>query len=506
MRDQSHRSAPAGATHECGTPPDRRRRKALHAVLVALVVGCLAQSLAAQSDVSTLQFSSAGWTWIPTTNARTVTSFVGLRSSSSLGDNITAVWLKRLPDGTWQSWAWREPNQPGALSTIKGVLQLPDSSDVRWPVAPGQSAPAPEPLRKGLLDSDPLLTIVESVLNPRELVTFLEAGGWRAAWIDIWDQPCTDVAVLDSWAAAVETAGQIAAQPGGISTEELSAFQTTVAEPCPCETCVPVLRSFGQVLVVTAGDPGALLAEGRFQTGSEYTIAPERIAIGPGQIMVDGLLYNNGSAPAVLQMGNGVQVSLPGGSLAAVVNTYSGCKNRCMRILPVISPTLAWATMCIDARCFCKCWAESQPQPPTWLGTLPNCPCQLSFDPSGEPMNPDPEHWYDPESGSQTYHPGSATCMRSVPAVDGGPGQQCCYDASGALITVGGSAGTPDMIAPDGWWDAWTHWKEDVEPFNYCKSAGLLDCYLHHRPPNNGNGCACNPPGHPHFNQPPQCP
>ncbi len=506
MRDQFLRSTQAEATHVSCTRPDRRWSKVLQAVLLPLVVGCLAQSLAAQSNVSALQFSSAGWTWIPTTHTGAVTSFVGLRSSSSLGDNITAIWITRLPDGTWQSWAWREPNQPGALSAIKAALQLSDSTDVRWPVAPGGAASAPEPNRKGLLESDSLLTIVDSVANPRELVTFLEAAGWRAAWIDIWDQPCTDGTVLDSWTAAVESAGQIAAQPGGISAEELPSFHNTVAEPCPCETCVPVLRSFGQVLVVTSGDQGTLLAEGRFQSGSEYTVVSARTEIWPGQVMIDGLLHNIGSAPALLQLGNGVQVNLPGGSLAAVVNTFSGCKNRCTRFLPVISPTLARATMCIDVRCFCTCWAASQPQPSTWLAALPNCPCQLLVDARGHPANPDPEHWYDPESGSQTYHPGSTTCIRSVPAVNGGPGQQCCYDASGTLITVGGSAGTPDIVAPDGWWDAWTHWEEDIQPFNYCKLAGLLECYLHHRPPNNGNGCACNPPEHPHCGQPPQCP
>jgi hypothetical protein len=36
--------------------------------------------------------------------------------------------------------------------------------------------------------------------------------------------------------------------------------------------------------------------------------------------------------------------------------------------------------------------------------------------------------------------------------------------------------------------------------------AALLDCYLHHRPPNGGIGCACNPSGHPHCAEAPKCP
>ena len=96
--------------------------------------------------------------------------------------------------------------------------------------------------------------------------------------------------------------------------------------------------------------------------------------------------------------------------------------------------------------------------------------------------------------------------LRSVPPDDGDPGQQCCYDAAGNLITAGNGAGTPDIVAPYGPWDAWHHYEEDVAPWNWCVAAGLLDCYLNQRPPNNGNNCLCNPPGHAHCTNPPQCP
>ena len=52
-------------------------------------------------------------------------------------------------------------------------------------------------------------------------------------------------------------------------------------------------------------------------------------------------------------------------------------------------------------------------------------------------------------------------------------------------------------------WDIWSHSDEDVESWHYCSKAGMLDCYLFHRPPNNGNDCACNPTSHPHCTTPP---
>ena len=40
-------------------------------------------------------------------------------------------------------------------------------------------------------------------------------------------------------------------------------------------------------------------------------------------------------------------------------------------------------------------------------------------------------------------------------------------------------------------------WKDEA------LKAGMLDCYLHHRPPNNASNCSCNPPEHVHCTDPP---
>jgi hypothetical protein len=132
-----------------------------------------------------------------------------------------------------------------------------------------------------------------------------------------------------------------------------------------------------------------------------------------------------------------------------------------------------------------------------WLKGLPNCPCRISFFgywTPGPPAtwqqgyeNPDPDQWEDPSTKHiKGYHDGAAVCMRSTP-VASGAGQQCCYTATGQLITGGSAAGTPDMVSPGK--SVIRHWWKDVRPFNWCKKAGLISEYLKGWPPNNGNNC-----------------
>jgi RHS repeat-associated protein len=146
----------------------------------------------------------------------------------------------------------------------------------------------------------------------------------------------------------------------------------------------------------------------------------------------------------------------------------------------------------------CACWVRSQQNQGTgWLAKLPACPCSVGK----PPKNPNPSIWHDPEGASPHYHPGATTCIRSYPVayfpdplgLACQPGQQCCYDASGSLITHGAGAGTPDKAAPQGPYGISLctagHYAEDVMPFGYCP----LDTYLKYRPPNNGNNCSQNP-------------
>lgn len=79
-----------------------------------------------------------------------------------------------------------------------------------------------------------------------------------------------------------------------------------------------------------------------------------------------------------------------------------------------------------------------------WYSELPDCPCE---NPDRKGVKTD-DDWA--SEGTSHAHPGAAECFRSYPrkgvnklALDG-PGQQCCYDKCGTLITGGAGAGTPD--------------------------------------------------------------
>lgn len=88
-----------------------------------------------------------------------------------------------------------------------------------------------------------------------------------------------------------------------------------------------------------------------------------------------------------------------------------------------------------------------------WTSRLPACPC----------LAPEPtvveDGWALDRVSSLRQHLGAAACFRSYPPVTTGvgrSGQQCCYDPTGALVTSGSAAGTPDRATscrgerPDG--------------------------------------------------------
>jgi len=143
----------------------------------------------------------------------------------------------------------------------------------------------------------------------------------------------------------------------------------------------------------------------------------------------------------------------------------------------------------------CDCWTKQEDRrDKSWLKKIPACPCSIGT----VPKNPNPAIWYDPESASPRFHPGAKTCIRSHPVrvyspdplgLADQPGQQCCYDGSGNLITHGAGAGTPYTSAPVGPSSALSHYIADVVPFFNCP----LDTYLKYRPPDNRNNCRQNP-------------
>lgn len=140
-------------------------------------------------------------------------------------------------------------------------------------------------------------------------------------------------------------------------------------------------------------------------------------------------------------------------------------------------------------------------QDPNWYKGLPDCPCE-NPDLKGVKTN---EGWA--SEGASHAHPGAAECFRSYPLQGvnklmlDGPGQQCCYDACGKLITGGPGAGTPDQAnstkGEDGqgkvihyWYGGIYHVLRDYVPFK------ILGWQLYNMlwPPNQGkdaNGKPC---------------
>ncbi|MBI1303768.1 MAG: hypothetical protein GC172_08270 [Phycisphaera sp.] len=128
------------------------------------------------------------WTLVPTLLDGKVESFLALREDMAYGENLTAVWYRKLAlaDGTesWETKAFEDQDQSKAIRAVKETLALADSTDESWPVAVGAVAAAePELMVKGVLETDALAPLVADLEDPQPLVEMLEDAGWKAAWI-----------------------------------------------------------------------------------------------------------------------------------------------------------------------------------------------------------------------------------------------------------------------------------------------------------------------------------
>lgn len=139
----------------------------------------------------------------------------------------------------------------------------------------------------------------------------------------------------------------------------------------------------------------------------------------------------------------------------------------------------------------CDTWFAGQGNA-AWAAKLPPCPCTVPPTGGGE--------WHRMVAEKlATYFPGAHECVLSSPV--GSHGQQCCYTATGRLITSGLGVGTPalfaaPMVFPS---PAALHYMRDVLPFQACcrecRSFNCEKChatYYKARPPSNG-GCPAEP-------------
>ncbi len=465
----------------------------------------------AQRSVSGQHIQVGDWIFIPTLYNGGVETFLAFRTDVPEGENLTSIWFVRQANNTWRSYGWTEQDRAKASGYVKTALLIPSTSDVNWkvtPVAVTQSDFPPDTMVRGVFVDDPFADVVGSAADPGDILDFLVTIGWSAARIDIWSAHCASDVVLNTYALAVEATEIEMAANGGTSNHAIaSSFANTVTEPCGGGVCALVVKAHGQAVLIAEGDLGSVFAMGLVPDAERGPQLLDRTSISRGQVLIQGWVENTGTQPATLLLGNGESATITPGQQVVLVETDGPCTDACQRIIgwvhdPGFGPRVP--SYCIEPDCYCCCWANMQPDPPTWVQGLPACPCQLALDQNGNPINPDPTVWGNPHVPT-CCHPGAAWCIRSdCPSIENGPGQQCCYDASGNLITVGEGAGTPDMVAPCGLigYDP-QHIEVDVTSFRFCKMAGMLDCYLRHRPPNNGTGCACNPPNHPQCTQPP---
>lgn len=80
----------------------------------------------------------------------------------------------------------------------------------------------------------------------------------------------------------------------------------------------------------------------------------------------------------------------------------------------------------------------------------------------------------------------------------GGPGEQCCYDALGKLITSGLGAGSADFVSPS-FPSYLGHYNQDIQPWIWAKQLDgtgvfgpYMNMYFQMRPANNKNNCEKN--------------
>jgi hypothetical protein len=153
-----------------------------------------------------------------------------------------------------------------------------------------------------------------------------------------------------------------------------------------------------------------------------------------------------------------------------------------------------------------KLWAEGEKPNLGWTKKLPNCPCTITItkDASQTRCQAEDQTRWDCQNAQANdnvltfFHPGGARYeLRQKTGT--GPGQQCTYDAKGALITSGPAAGTPDLGGP---LTAGRIEHRDWDVDQACQAIcadGLrfgktMEAYISVRPPNNGLNCPQNDP------------
>ena len=233
----------------------REARMTLFAMLalvaaMAWIAPHAAEAATGERSVSGVRISLGAegrrWTLVPTLLDGKVESFVALREDMAYGENLTAVWYRKVAQAggveSWETKAFEDQDQSKAIRAVKQALALADSTDESWPVAVAAvAAAAPEPMVKGVLETDALAPLVAALEDPQPFVEMLEHAGWKAAWIGPLEgvavataEPgvvaCPRSVVLRAFASAVEVTTAQGLEVG---------MQAATSDLAACGWCVP---------------------------------------------------------------------------------------------------------------------------------------------------------------------------------------------------------------------------------------------------------------------------
>ncbi len=176
------------------------------------------------------------WTLVPTLLDGKVESFLVLREGAPMGENLTAVWYRKVAaaDGTesWESRAFTDQDQSKAVRAVKEALSLADSTDESWPVAVAEVAAAgPKRLVKGVLETDALAPLVAELADPEPIVEMLEDAGWKTAWVGPLEAvaPGLDPSTVEPETGGCPQAVVLAALASGVEASAVAGLGFTMA-------------------------------------------------------------------------------------------------------------------------------------------------------------------------------------------------------------------------------------------------------------------------------------
>ena len=226
----------------------REARMTLFAMLalvaaMAWIAPHAAEAATGERSVSGVRISLGAegrrWSLVPTLLDGKVESFLALREDMAYGENLTAVWYRKVAQAggaeSWETKAFEDQDQSKAIRAVKQALALADSTDESWPVAVAAvAAAAPEPMIKGVLETDALAPLVAALEDPQPFVEMLEHAGWKAAWIGPLEgvavataEPgvvaCPQDVVLGAIASGVEAGASAGADAEAVAFAKLQA-------------------------------------------------------------------------------------------------------------------------------------------------------------------------------------------------------------------------------------------------------------------------------------------